>query len=247
MKPVFFLIVSTAASLAMAGGAAAGTSGAVYDMSFFLAQPHPFAARSTSPRPMARRPAPTAVQAQPRRVAVPTPPTATLPSSAIADSGAGGGLSGIFSEIRGGFLVHDEGMFSHNKESGFDGNLELLFTSPELLKVIWEPRPHMGFTVNSAGNTSQAYLGLTWEWEFLGDAFFDFSLGGAYHNGETTTTALDKKELGCSVLFRESLDLGYRFFGAHSLMFHLAHISNAKLCSTNEGLETFGVRYGYRF
>ena len=30
-------------------------------------------------------------------------------------------------------------------------------------------------------------------------------------------------------------------------MFHFDHISNAKLCSTNEGLETFGIRYGYRF
>ena len=49
------------------------------------------------------------------------------------------------------------------------------------------------------------------------------------------------------MLFRESLDLGYRVLGPHSIMFHFDHISNAKLCSTNEGLETFGIRYGYRF
>ena len=77
--------------------------------------------------------------------------------------------------------------------------------------------------------------------------FFDFSLGGAYHDGETETEATDKKSLGCRILFRESLDLGIKFADVHSLSVHLAHISNAKLCSTNEGLETFGVRYGYRF
>ena len=27
----------------------------------------------------------------------------------------------------------------------------------------------------------------------------------------------------------------------------LAHISNAMLCDHNEGLDTFGVRYGYNF
>ena len=27
----------------------------------------------------------------------------------------------------------------------------------------------------------------------------------------------------------------------------LAHLSNAKFCDTNEGLENVGVRYGYRF
>lgn len=154
----------------------------------------------------------------------------------------------LFSEVRVGALAHDQGPFSSNKEGGFDSNIELLFTSPELLDVIWSPRPHIGASVNSSGDTSQAYLGLTWDWDFFERAMFvNFSLGGAVHNGETTTDQLDKKELGCRVLFRESLDIGYRFNAVHSLMFHFDHISNAKLCSTNEGLETIGIRYGYSF
>ena len=50
-----------------------------------------------------------------------------------------------------------------------------------------------------------------------------------------------------------TLDLGYRISGPHSIIFHFDHISNAKLCTddageaVNEGLETFGLRYGYRF
>ncbi|MDP6173676.1 MAG: acyloxyacyl hydrolase [Rhodospirillales bacterium] len=153
----------------------------------------------------------------------------------------------MVSEIMVGALLHDQGPFSHNKEGGIDTNMELLFPSPDLLSGIWKPRPHFGFSWNSAGDTSQVYVGLTWDWEFLGSGFFNFSLGGAYHTGETRTTKLDKKELGCSILFRESLDLGYRISGPHSVMLHLDHISNAKLCSSNEGLESFGLRYGYRF
>jgi len=151
------------------------------------------------------------------------------------------------SEIRGGILVHDEGLFSRNKEDGIDTNIEVLFKSPSMFDVVYSPRPHLGATLNSAGNTSQAYLGLTWDWEFYRYYFFNFSLGGAFHTGEKVTDDPKKKSLGCSVLFRESLDLGYKVSGRHSVMFHLDHISNAKLCSTNEGLEAFGLRYGYNF
>ncbi len=157
------------------------------------------------------------------------------------------GFKNIVSEIRFGALIHDEGPFSRNEEDGYDGNMELLFTSPDFLDVIWSPRPHIGFNANSEGDTSQAYLGLTWEWNFLDDAFAGFSFGGAVHDGEKTTTELGTKELGCHVLFRESVTAGYRFFDNHALMFHLDHISNAKICSQNEGLENFGIRYGYRF
>ena len=65
-----------------------------------------------------------------------------------------------------GILIHDEGLFSRNKEDGIDTNIEVLFKSPSMLDVIWAPRPHLGATLNSAGNTSQAYLGLTWDWDF---------------------------------------------------------------------------------
>ena len=153
----------------------------------------------------------------------------------------------LLSEFRIGMMVHDEGPFSRNKESGIDTNFEFLFNSLPIMDVIYSLRPHIGGTINSAGNTSQAYLGITWGWNFFRNAFLNFSLGGAYHNGESETSDLNKKSLGCSTLFRQSLDLGYQITGPHAIMLHLDHISNAKICSTNEGLETFGVRYGYRF
>jgi lipid A 3-O-deacylase len=153
----------------------------------------------------------------------------------------------IFSEVRVGAFIHDEGPFSRNEEGGYDANFEVLFVSPNFLDVIWAPRPHLGVNVNSDGDTSQAYLGLTWEWSFFGNWFAGFSLGGAIHDGKLETTQIDRKELGCRVLFRESVEAGYRLDGRHSVSGYLDHISNANLCDRNEGLENFGLRYGYTF
>ncbi len=154
---------------------------------------------------------------------------------------------GIFSEVRGGVLAHDFGPFSHRKEEGVDINAEVLFTSPNFMDIIWSPRPTLGGSFNASGDTSQGYLGLTWEWDFLEQGFVSFFLGGAIHNGEKNANTPGKKDLGCRVLFREGIDLGWRFAGNHALMVHFDHISNAKLCDENEGLESLGLRYGYRF
>ena len=235
----------------------AATSGGLYDMSRFLQEPHPFARTPVSPRLSLEKPL------VPPKIIVPNKkdlnvisstkkpaeliktPKVLLPSTTSKYTPISN--SGYLSEIRGGLLVHDEGLFSRNKEDGIDTNIEVLFNSPSMLDVVWAPRPHLGATLNSAGNTSQAYLGLTWNWDFYRYFFLNFSLGGAFHTGEKVTDDPKTKSLGCSVLFRESLDLGYKVSGPHSVMFHLDHISNAKLCSTNEGLEAFGLRYGYSF
>jgi len=235
----------------------AATSGGLYDMSRFLQEPHPFARTPVTPRLALEKPLvrPKIIQSNKKDLNVisstkkpaeiiKTPkvlfPPTTSKYTPISNLG-------YLSEIRGGILVHDEGLFSRNKEDGIDTNFEVLFKSPSILDAVYSPRPHLGATLNSAGNTSQAYLGLTWDWDFYSDYFLNFSLGGAIHSGEKVTDDLKTKSLGCSVLFRESLDLGYKVSGPHSVMFHLDHISNAKLCSTNEGLETFGLRYGYKF
>ena len=227
-----------------------------YDINVLLNEPHPFSSQSSDPyfssAPSAAVP-PSNIRA-PARI-----PGFTTPSRATSRSAAQRSVSdrmpvavpiksvaalprdskGLISEIRAGFLV--------NEEDGFNGNFEILFTSPSWLKKIWAPRPHVGLSVNSAGDTSQAYVGLTWEWRFWRNWFIDFSLGGAIHDGKKTTTLIDRKELGCRVLFRESFELGYIFKERHSITGFLEYISNAKLCVANEGLESFGIRYGYRF
>ena len=218
----------------------AGAQAAIYDMDRFLNEPHPFAVPPAARPVPAPRPALPAVSAP----AAPRPAPRARQPAPMAPEARG---DGIVSEVRLGGLAHDQGPFSSNKEDGLDINAEVLFVSPDFLDAIGAPRPHAGLTLNSSGDTSQAYLGLSWEWDFWDGAFAGFSLGGAVHNGETSTAPLDRKELGCPVLFRESIDIGYRVDENYSLMVHLAHISNAKLCDTNEGLENIGIRYGYRF
>ena len=251
-----FTLAGVGLLMVTSGVAIAATAGGIYDMSALLNEPHPFARSITGSKKKSGNAVlgsqPSAYHTSPRRSSVwsqrAVPSRNTVASSnekSVRKSSSG--LGGILSEARIGVLVHDEGPFSRNKESGFDSNIEVLFIAPDFLKSIWSPRPHVGATINSAGNTSQGYLGATWEWDLWQDVFFDFSLGGVFHTGEKETSDPEKKSLGCSILFRESLDLGYRISGPHSVMFHFDHISNAKLCSTNEGLETFGIRYGYRF
>lgn len=151
-------------------------------------------------------------------------------------------------EVRLGLMAHDVGVFGGEKEDGLDGNAEYLFPSPAFLAPLGAPRPHVGVTVNSAGDTSQAYLGLSWEWQPWDDGWFiEGSLGGAIHNGELSDPTYRRKELGSLVLFRESVSIGHRWQGGHSVMVTLDHISNANLADNNEGLDTLGVRWGYRF
>lgn len=150
-------------------------------------------------------------------------------------------------ELRLGLLAHDVGLFGGEHERGMDVNGEVLFDSPALLAPIWAPRPHLGISVNSVGHTSQLYAGLTWDWQPAGPLFVEFSLGGAVHDGKLDTHRQDRISLGSRVLFRESLALGVRLGERHSLSVFLSHISNANLAEHNEGMDNFGVRWGYRF
>lgn len=150
-------------------------------------------------------------------------------------------------ELRLGLSAHDVSFLGHGKEDGVDGVAELLFQSPDFLEPIWAPRPHVGISVNSVGDTSQFYAGLTWGFEPVERLFVEFSFGGAVHDGKLDSDPLERKQLGSRALFRESLALGWRIDEHHSLMVVFDHESNARLADHNEGLNNFGVRWGYRF
>jgi len=159
----------------------------------------------------------------------------------------------LFSEIRGALLYHDAGVFGGGKEQGVDVNTEVLFRSFSFMDDIGAPRPHVGLSINTEGNTSQLYTGLTWQFDnvLFDNVFVNLSLGLVVHTGKLTTNADDekgkRKELGSRLLFRESLEFGYVFNNRHSVSLMLDHISNANTSSNNEGLDGLGVRYGYRF
>jgi lipid A 3-O-deacylase len=185
-----------------------------------------------------------------------TPPNAPIPvaqETQVAQNAQslhhrGKPLLGIISELRGGFLDHDSGIFGRNKEGGNDYNFEALFVSPELFDFMWSPRPMLGGTVNDDGDTSRAYGGLTWEWWPLDSVFIDFSFGFAVHDGNIDDNELGRKDFGSRVLFRESLELGWNFYNRDRISIILDHISHGHAFGDpNEGMDSLGVRYGYRF
>jgi lipid A 3-O-deacylase len=153
------------------------------------------------------------------------------------------------SEIKGGVFIHDVGVFGRSEEDTSPViNGEVLFNlKGKIWDVIWSPRPHVGVSVNTGGDTSQAYTGMTWDFNMLGNGFGSWSMGAAVHDGSLTTNKLDEKELGSRVLFRFALEFGVRLTEHHNVSIILDHISNGDLKDENEGIDNFGVRYGYRF
>lgn len=166
---------------------------------------------------------------------------AGLPHAAAAGEG-------LLSEIKLGALAHDVPVLASRDERGVDFNVEALFASPAALSALGAPRPHVGASINGSGDTSQAYAGLTWEWQpFEAPLWGAFSLGGAVHDGERENVREDRKALGSRVLFRLGAEVGYDVSESVRVSVLWDHISNAGLAEENEGLNNVGVRLGYRF
>ena len=160
----------------------------------------------------------------------------------------------LIDEVRIGVFDHDVGFLTHHIEGGADINLEALFPAPDALRVIGSPRPHIGADINTAGNTSDGYFGLTWGMTLIqslfgtgGGVFANGSLGGAIHDGNINTGPANRKLLGSRILFRESLELGYQITPTVGLSGILSHISNANLGVHNAGITSAGARLGFKF
>lgn len=158
-----------------------------------------------------------------------------------------GDSDSIVSEVRGGVYAHDISFWSFHRENGADVNAEVLFVSPDWLEAVWAPRPHVGVTINTDGDTSHAYGGLTWEWALPADFFVDANLGLSAHNGKLDTNDSRRKSLGSPVLFRLGAALGYNLTEKVNVSVQFEHMSNAYLANPNEGMDNVGLRLGYRF
>ncbi|NNL86671.1 MAG: acyloxyacyl hydrolase [Myxococcales bacterium] len=152
-------------------------------------------------------------------------------------------------EVRFAVLSHDvDDLWSGDRrEGGIDWNAELVFGREGWSLLRGTVRPQLGVSVNDQGDTSKAYAGLLWEFEADWGGFFATGIGAAIHNGELDTNDPDRKELGSRVLFRIPIELGVRIGGHHRISIAFDHVSNANLADENEGLDTLGLRYGYRF
>jgi lipid A 3-O-deacylase len=175
----------------------------------------------------------------------------------LSSPGSGLAQTKLVDEVKIGGLAHDVGFLGHHVEGGADVNLEMLFTPPDMLRIIGSPRPHIGADINTDGRTSDGYFGLTWGIMLIqslfghGDAVYaNGSLGGAVHDASPLTGAVQpagRKLLGSRVLFRESLELGYQISPVLSISGMLDHISNANLAPRNAGITSAGARLGVKF
>lgn len=167
------------------------------------------------------------------------------------------------SELRGGITWQDPAWLG-GREGGANINGELLFATPfprawaeslpQALRWLAAPRPHIGFTANTAGNTSTGYFGVTGSMVLARDLFrpgdalrFDVFGGGAVHDGLRYTYLTERKALGSSLLFRGGGELSYQFSPRYSVGLFVDHISNGGTVRVNEGLNTVGLRFGIGF
>jgi lipid A 3-O-deacylase len=151
-------------------------------------------------------------------------------------------------EVRGGVLAHDvpDLWSGFRREGGIAVNGELLFGTG--LPILGGSlRPALGGSLNTEGDTSKAYADVRWEVELPAHLFLGLGLGATLHDGNLAPTAGDRKALGARVLFHVPLELGLRLDARQSLSVYFEHTSNAGTARYNEGLDSLGVRYGYRF
>lgn len=150
-------------------------------------------------------------------------------------------------ELRAGVLAHDvpDLWSGFNLESGVDINAELL--GPGVAFLGGKLRPAIGASVNTAGDTSKAYLDARWEVDLRYGLFFGIGLGAAIHDGKLEPTEPDRKALGSRVLFHVPLEIGYRFDERQSISVYFEHVSNGNTADYNEALDSIGIRYGFRF
>lgn len=161
----------------------------------------------------------------------------------------GSAQAGPLYELRLGLAAHDvDNLWSRSRrEEGLVVDGEIIFSRPQITLFNGTIRPNLGLSVHTGGDTGKLYAGILWEFEPLTPLFLRCGVGLAVHNGETDRVRGNKKALGSRVLFRIPLEAGFTLQGHHRLSIRFDHISNAALADPNEGLDTVGFFYGYRF
>ena len=166
-------------------------------------------------------------------------------------------LWGIVSEFRLGVLNHDiyfpnrysfsVAPFRHRFEHGANVNVEVLFVSPSFFKYILWPRPRLGGSKNTCGYTDNVYVDLDWGHQFQLGPYLEGYLGAAMQDGNLNFGNPQRTEFGSRFLFHLGVEVGWRFFHHHGISLVWEHMSNSDLAHRNQGMDSVGAQYGYRF
>ena len=163
------------------------------------------------------------------------------------------GIAEFISEFLVGFWRHDPEQ-NNNESDTLDLNAEIIFRKLRFFELenpiadfLLSPRPLIGGSVNNKNKTHTAYAALNWRYIFGNNVFIAGSFGFTYHTGNLHRQDDERREvtLGSRILFRESIAMGYRIKGRHSVSFYAAHMSNGGLDDDNDGMHFVGIRYGY--
>ena len=145
-----------------------------------------------------------------------------------------------------GIASHDTGPKAHEYEDGWNLNGEMRFLAPRnaFFETIFEPRLHLGGSINSNGNTDYLYGGLTWQFNPVGKLFIDYELGLMVHDGNLDEREPDRLRLGSRVLIRNCLAAGIMIDDHNKVGLVYDHMSHQEwFADANNGLETVGIRW----
>jgi hypothetical protein len=160
---------------------------------------------------------------------------------------AGGAQSGG-TEVRLGTAYHGyEGREAGTVDVMVDALLPAFNLGKALSSEAFSIHPQIGADINTQGKTSAAFAGFAAVVHLPAKFKIEADLGGSVNNGKTTSSDSSRSELGCTVLFREALGIGYQITKEVSVLGFAEHMSNANLCTPNNGITNFGVKLGYSF
>jgi len=176
--------------------------------------------------------------------------TAYPASAQQFDNSSTPGLFGIFDEVRLGTVFPTES----NDDSGVIVSGQLYFREfvrpfeSYWANTLLRPRIHVGGNLATGDDPiNQAYAGFTWHFPIRDRFFFEASFGGTVHDGPLDSDG-DGLDLGCHLLFRESIALGVDLGRRWRLLASADHSSHADLCDGgNSGITHAGIYAGYRF
>ncbi len=166
-------------------------------------------------------------------------------------------------EVHAGVMLHNicvTNCKNADKEGGPSVELQVSFDSPEFLNWALSPQPYVMASLNTAGDTSFAGVGLEWRWDFapgwalepgLGYVVHDGKIENPYPNGtpEAAAFAEEHVQLGSRDLFRTSLALTRDLPGPWEIQVQYEHLSHGQILGSgrNQGIDEIGIRIGYRF
>ena len=150
-------------------------------------------------------------------------------------------------EIFGGLYVHD--IESPLTKSGVEGgiDLQLGWRGDPLTSLRFQP--HAFVSVNSAGNTHYAAVGISRK---FGDRIYVRpGVGVAVHTGSAGKHQIvgnNDIEFGSRLLFEPELAVGTRLNERMTIEASWVHLSHAQLfAKQNPGIDNVGLRLNYRF